>query len=80
MTRKEFLFKFVQISVHLAAEFAKQGNTILSLSVFLRSCPENHMIHFVLGQSFSIFSVPVKGNEKGSSFTEGLFRETEVII
>lgn len=32
MTKKEFIFKFVQISLDLAAEFAKQGNTTLSLS------------------------------------------------
>lgn len=58
--QKKFVFKlFVQTSSDLAAEFSKQGNTVLHLSGLpeVTSMQKNHMSHFVICQSFSVFSI-----------------------
>lgn len=72
MLRKKFVFKlFVQTSSDLAAEFAKQGNTVLNLPGVpeVKSTQKNRMIHFIVCQSFSVFSITVNKSEKGSLFT-----------
>lgn len=86
MLIKSWIFQLlVQSSSDLGAQFAKQGNTDLNVSVLPEdiSMPKNPMIRFVISQAFSVFSIAANKSEKTPKEVlslEGLFRETEVIM